>query len=181
MTTKAISFDFGNKSQATRPWWYWPKGRCWLQVERRAMKNERYVLRELTRWHQALCSPPVYLDIEDRDHITLGRVTHSERGWSLRHCVVTGVIWDDRGPYTVRWLWHFLLLHARCSIFWHGVTGGPRRAAVSSPVSYSSELLLAASLKGWVWFCVPSFPLVSVVGQEVPLTSPSLLSTLFYT
>lgn len=34
---------------------------------------------------------PVYLITEDRDHITLGRVTHSERGGSIRHCYLRGL------------------------------------------------------------------------------------------
>lgn len=46
--------------------------------------------------------PPVDLIIEDRDHITLGRVTHSERVRSVRHCMVTNVIGEDHGWYTVR-------------------------------------------------------------------------------
>lgn len=58
------------------------------------MKNERYALGELTPMNGTKPSalPPVYLIIEDRDHITLGRVTHSETGRSMRHCVVTDVI-----------------------------------------------------------------------------------------
>lgn len=95
-------------------------------------------------WHQALYSPPVYLIIEDRDHITLDSVTHSERGRSMRHCMVTDVIWEDYGQYTVRWLWYFLLLHTRCSIFWHVVTKIPEEL-LSCPAGYTSELLLAAA------------------------------------
>lgn len=54
------------------------------------MKNERYALRELTPMDVTKPSAlPVYLITEDRDHITLGRVTHSERGGSIRHCMVT--------------------------------------------------------------------------------------------
>lgn len=58
------------------------------------MKNERYAQRELTPIGGTRLStpPPVYLIIEDRHHITLDRVTHSERGRSMRHCVVTDVI-----------------------------------------------------------------------------------------
>lgn len=87
--------------------------------------------------------PPVDLIIEDRDHITVGRVTHSERVRSVRHCMVTNVIGEDHGWYTVRWVWYFLLLHTRCSIFWHVVTRVPEEL-LSFPAGYTSELLLAA-------------------------------------
>ena len=58
------------------------------------MKNERYALRELTPMDGTRPSalPPVYLITGDREHITLGRVTHSEPGRSVGLCMVTDVI-----------------------------------------------------------------------------------------
>lgn len=111
--------------------------------------------------HQALCSPPVYLITEDRDHITLGRVTHSERGGSIRHCMVT-VIWDYYGWYRKVTLALSLTshqtLHISTCCHQH-----PRRAAV-----FPSRLwtLINYCLKEWVWFRMSSLPLVSLAGQE---------------
>lgn len=76
-----------------------PNERCWVGAERGSIKNERHALRELTLMDDTEPSAPptVHLVTEDRDHITLGSVTHSESVGSVRHCVVTDVIWEDYG------------------------------------------------------------------------------------
>lgn len=65
-----------------------------MRVESGSVKNGKYALKELTPVDGIEPSglPPVYWNVEDRDHITLGRVSHSEPGWSVRRCVVTGLI-----------------------------------------------------------------------------------------
>lgn len=55
------------------------------RTERRSRKNERYAFRESAPMDGT--KPPALLParliIEDRDHIALARVTHSERGGVL--------------------------------------------------------------------------------------------------
>lgn len=132
-----------------------------LWVESGSMKNERYALREWTLIDtKPSALPPGYLIIEDRHQITLGRVTHSNRGGSLRHCVATDVIWEDYGWYTVRWL--VLSLACLCQML-HILTcfhHGPRRSAVI-PGGLLLWTSICCRLKEWVWLSTPSHPLMT--------------------
>ena len=100
----------------------------------------------------------------------------------MRHCVVTDVIWEDYGRYTVRWLWYFLLLHTRCSIFWHVVTMVPEEL-LSCPAGYTSDPLLAAAWRsGRGSVCLDSHLSVLLrytrkAWSEAPPCSPALLYT----
>ena len=97
----------------------------------------------------------------------------------MRHCVVTDVIWEDYGRYTVRWLWYFLLLHTRCSIFWHVVTMVPEEL-LSCPAGYTSDPLLAAAWRsGRGSVCLDSHLSVLLrytrkAWSEAPPCSPAL-------
>lgn len=112
--------------------------------------------------HQALCPPPVYLIIGDRDHITPGKVTHSNCGRSKRHCMVTDDIWEDQGRYTERWPWYSLL----DAPYFDMLSPRPQTGCcLSQPATPPALLLAAVWRRGCASVILPSHLSVLLDGQ----------------